>query len=98
MVSSAVHASSHAPDSMLSHVICSKYWRFQAMKTVEVPIYDFTKHQRSTETRRVEPADVVILEGEGSRQMPILVAVPVCWARWSLTAFESNFQGFWCCT
>ena len=34
----------------------------QAMRAVEVPIYDFTRHQRSAETRRVEPADVVILE------------------------------------
>lgn len=33
------------------------------MKPVEVPIYDFSRHQRSTETRRVEPADVVIVEG-----------------------------------
>jgi len=32
-------------------------------RPVEVPIYDFTRHQRSEETRRVEPADVVIIEG-----------------------------------
>ena len=32
------------------------------MRAVEVPIYDFTRHQRSRDTRRVEPADVVILE------------------------------------
>ena len=30
---------------------------------MEVPIYDFTTHQRSREVRRVEPADVVIIEG-----------------------------------
>lgn len=28
-----------------------------------MPIYDFTSHQRSREVRRVEPADVVIIEG-----------------------------------
>lgn len=28
-----------------------------------MPIYDFTTHQRTKETRRVEPADVVIIEG-----------------------------------
>lgn len=33
------------------------------MRAVDVPIYDFTSHQRSTEVRRVEPADVVIIEG-----------------------------------
>lgn len=36
----------------------------QQGKAVNVPIYDFTTHQRSaTEWRRVEPADVVIIEG-----------------------------------
>lgn len=30
---------------------------------VEIPIYDFKRHQRSTETRKMNPADVVILEG-----------------------------------
>ena len=33
------------------------------MRSVEVPIYDFTTHQRSSEVRHVEPADVVIIEG-----------------------------------
>ena len=28
-----------------------------------MPIYDFTLHERSAEVRRVEPADVVIVEG-----------------------------------
>ena len=35
----------------------------QAMRAVNVPIYDFSTHSRSSETRRVEPADVVIIEG-----------------------------------
>ena len=36
----------------------------QAMEPVDVPVYDFTSHQRSTtETRRVEPADVIVIEG-----------------------------------
>jgi uridine kinase len=35
----------------------------QAMQAVQVPVYDFTLHQRAQETRRVEPADVVIIEG-----------------------------------
>ena len=34
------------------------------MQPVEVPVYDFATHQRSmTETRRVEPADVIVIEG-----------------------------------
>ena len=35
----------------------------QNMQAVDVPIYDFSRHQRSTATRRVEPADVVLIEG-----------------------------------
>ena len=33
------------------------------MRVVDVPEYDFVTHQRSTRTTRVEPADVVIIEG-----------------------------------
>ncbi len=36
----------------------------QAMQAVDVPVYDFASHQRSQrETRRVEPADVIVIEG-----------------------------------
>lgn len=35
----------------------------QAMRPVEVPSYDFTRHRRSEITQRMEPADVVIIEG-----------------------------------
>ncbi|OEF98908.1 uridine kinase [Vulcanibacillus modesticaldus] len=32
-------------------------------KPIEKPIYDYTRHTRKTETIRVEPADVIIIEG-----------------------------------
>mmetsp|Transcript_7841 Transcript_7841/g.20885 ORF Transcript_7841/g.20885 Transcript_7841/m.20885 type:complete len:520 (+) Transcript_7841:226-1785(+) len=32
-------------------------------KSVEVPVYNFATHTRSVDTRHVEPADVIILEG-----------------------------------
>ena len=35
----------------------------KAGKTVEVPIYDFTKHRRKEETRRVAAKPILILEG-----------------------------------
>lgn len=35
----------------------------QARRTCEVPEYDFTTHSRSAQTRRVAPADVVLIEG-----------------------------------
>lgn len=37
--------------------------REQNGKSVQVPIYDFATHRRSPETRKVDPADVVIMEG-----------------------------------
>ena len=54
-----MHAAPHFPVSARSP---TAGLAGQAMRAVEVPIYDFTRHQRSAETRRVEPADVVILE------------------------------------
>jgi uridine kinase len=33
------------------------------MRPVDVPVYDFITHERSRETRRVPPADVIIIEG-----------------------------------
>lgn len=32
-------------------------------KAVEMPVYDFTEHTRSSKTIHVEPADIIILEG-----------------------------------
>ena len=32
-------------------------------KSVKAPIYDFTIHRRRADTRRIEPADVIIVEG-----------------------------------
>ena len=54
----------------------------QAMKVVEVPIYDFTKHQRSQQTRRVPPANVIIIEGIlvlHSEPPPVLIKHASCW-------------------
>ena len=35
----------------------------KAKKPVDIPIYDFTTHSRSSEVQRVNPADVIIIEG-----------------------------------
>ena len=32
-------------------------------KTIEIPIYDYTEHTRSSEVEKVEPKEVIILEG-----------------------------------
>ena len=46
----------------VTHML-SRRCTVQAMRAVEVPEYDFVRHQRSARTQRVEPADVVIIEG-----------------------------------
>ena len=35
----------------------------QAGKTIEVPKYDFTVHKRLPESQRVEPPDVILIDG-----------------------------------
>ena len=40
------------------------------MRAVDVPVYDFATHRRSQQTRRVDPADVVIIEGILVLHMP----------------------------
>lgn len=52
----------------------------QEMRIVEVPVYDFTTHRRSPETRRVPPADVVRAPGTQHTQHARLSAlqVPTC--------------------
>ena len=45
-------------DLLLSHVE-----QLQAGRAIEKPVYDFLTHTRAAETRHVEPADVVVLDG-----------------------------------
>lgn len=45
-------------DLLISHLIALK-----GGHPVEVPVYDFVRHRRTSRTRRVEPKPVVLLEG-----------------------------------
>lgn len=42
----------------------------KAGKTVEQPIYDYDRHDRSKKTRRIEPAPILLLEGIHALSMP----------------------------
>ena len=51
------------PDSLESalmreHIMALKEW-----KAIEVPVYDFTTHSRTTETLHVQPRRVILVEG-----------------------------------
>lgn len=37
--------------------------KLQNHESIEVPVYDYTRHTRSEETIRIEPRDVIIVEG-----------------------------------
>ena len=51
------------PDSLESNLLAHHLRELRAGRGVDVPIYDFANHTRRPETRRVEPARVIIVEG-----------------------------------
>jgi uridine kinase len=51
------------PSSLESDLFVEHLRRLRAGEPVEIPIYDFANHTRRTETRRVVPAPVIIVEG-----------------------------------
>ncbi len=51
------------PDALESDLLVEHLARLRRGEAVEVPIYDFATHTRRTETRAVEPAPVVLVEG-----------------------------------
>jgi uridine kinase len=51
------------PDSLETSLLIEHLKALRARQVVEIPIYDFTKHMRTKETHRVEPAPVILVEG-----------------------------------
>lgn len=51
------------PDSLESDLLAEHLRLLRAGEAVQVPVYDFVTHTRRPETRRVEPAPVIIVEG-----------------------------------
>ncbi|RBP53364.1 uridine kinase [Arenicella xantha] len=51
------------PDAFEHDLLLSHLESLRAGEAIDVPIYDFTQHNRSLNTRRVPPAGVVIVEG-----------------------------------
>jgi uridine kinase len=51
------------PDSLDNELLIAHLKALKAGRPVEIPVYDFTTHTRSTETRWVEPHRVILLEG-----------------------------------
>ncbi len=51
------------PDSLETELLIEHLKALRSGRPVEIPIYDFTTHTRTTQTRHVEPASVVLVEG-----------------------------------
>jgi uridine kinase len=57
------HLNYDHPNALDNELLISHLELLRAGQPAEVPIYDFMTHARRPETRRVEPARVVIVEG-----------------------------------
>jgi uridine kinase len=51
------------PDALETEFMVQHLKELQAGRPVEVPIYDFTTHTRTSQTQRVEPRRVILVEG-----------------------------------
>lgn len=57
------HINYDHPASLESSLLVEHLRALRGGRGVDVPVYDFSTHARSTETRRIEPARLVIVEG-----------------------------------
>lgn len=51
------------PDSLENSLLIDHIQQLQNHQAVNVPIYDFKTHSRTSETRRVEPQPVILIDG-----------------------------------
>ncbi|SFD18768.1 uridine kinase [Pseudoalteromonas denitrificans] len=51
------------PDAFEHELMCEHLMQLRAGNSVDVPIYDYAQHTRSDQTRRINPAKVIIVEG-----------------------------------
>ena len=51
------------PDALATEVMVAHVTALKAGQPVDLPVYDFTAHSRTTRTNRVEPQPVVVVEG-----------------------------------
>jgi uridine kinase len=51
------------PDALDNQLLIAHLQALKAERAVEIPVYDFTTHTRTTETLRVESHPVLLLEG-----------------------------------
>jgi len=57
------HRNFDHPDSLETDLLVKHLKRLQAGQAVDIPVYDFRTHSRTTLTQRVEPQPVILVEG-----------------------------------
>lgn len=58
-----LHHNFDHPDALETELLIEHLRQLKAGSAIEVPIYDFVRHRRTPETRRVEPCPVLLVEG-----------------------------------
>jgi uridine kinase len=51
------------PDSLDNDLLIAHVRQLQAYQSVEIPVYDFKAHSRTTDTRHIDPQPVILIEG-----------------------------------
>ena len=51
------------PESLETELLISHVEQLISGESVQVPIYDFTEHRRTKETRTVEPSPIILIDG-----------------------------------
>lgn len=57
------HINYDHPESLESPLLAAHIRELVAGRSVHVPIYDFKNHRRREETRRIDPAPIVVIDG-----------------------------------
>lgn len=63
------------PDSFETDLLISHIKQLKAGKSIECPIYSFTEHTRTKETRTIKPTKVIIIDGILIFQNPELLSL-----------------------
>lgn len=58
-----LHHNFDHPNALESELLVAHLEQLKAGRPIEVPIYDFTRHQRTSRTEHIEPSRVVLVEG-----------------------------------
>ncbi len=51
------------PDSLETRLLVEHIKHLRASEPIEIPVYDFTTHTRTTKTLHIDPAPIVMVEG-----------------------------------